>query len=324
MFIGIDLGGTNIKVGLFDDQLQHVDELWRATQSELNSATVISNMIATVQDLLVQNQIQASTIQAIGIGVPGLLDIDAGVSKFSPNFMNWQDVPIKEIFENQFHVPVFIDNDVRVNLYGEWQFGAGVGQQNLLMVTLGTGLGSGVVMDGRVLYGATASAGELGHMNMYRHGRPCACGSTGCLGRYVSARGIVKTAQEKLASGTTSILTDWTHDDPSKITAKMLSQADEQHDQLAHTVWQETGALLGYGLANAINLYNPAMIIIGGGVANAGERLFTPTKQVVQAHGLKIAVAACQIVTAKLGDRAGMVGAAIMAQRRKLKNSNTV
>ncbi|WP_223875867.1 ROK family protein [Paucilactobacillus kaifaensis] len=316
MFIGIDLGGTNIKVGLFDDQLQPVDEIWRATQSETNSKIVIDNMIVAVQALLTQNQLQATALKAIGIGVPGLLDIDTGISKFSPNFMNWQDVPIKQIFEDQFHVPVFIDNDVRVNLYGEWQFGAGIGQQNLLMVTLGTGLGSGVVLDGRVLYGTTASAGELGHMNMYRHGRPCACGSTGCLGRYVSARGIVKTAQEKLKDGETSILTDWTQNDPSKITAKMISEADEQHDQLAHTVWQETGELLGYGLANAINLFNPAMVIIGGGMANAGKRLLTPTKNAIKAHGLKIAVVACQVVTAKLGDRAGMMGATIVAKRR--------
>lgn len=272
-------------------------------------------MIAAVHDLLMQNQLQATALNAIGIGVPGLLDIDTGISKFSPNFMNWQDVPIKQIFENQFHAPVFIDNDVRINLYGEWQFGVGIGQQNLLMVTLGTGLGSGVVLGGRVLYGTTASAGELGHMNMYRHGRPCACGSTGCLGRYVSARGIVKTTQEKLAAGEPSVLTDWTQNDANKITAKMVSQADDQHDQLAHTVWQETGELLGYGLANAINLFNPAMIIIGGGVANAGERLLTPTKQAIQAHGLKIAVGACQLMTAKLGDRAGMIGAAVIARR---------
>lgn len=317
MLIGIDLGGTNIKVGLFDEQLHYVDELWRATQSEVDSETVINNMITAVQDLLTHNQVSAAALQAIGIGVPGLLDIKAGVSKFSPNFKHWQNVPIKAIFENKFHVPVFIDNDVRVNLYGEWQFGAGVGQQNLLMVTLGTGLGSGVVLDGHVLYGATASAGELGHMNMYRHGRPCACGSSGCLGRYVSARGIVKTAQEKLAAGGTSVLTAWTNSDLDAITAKMISVADDQHDQLAHAVWQKTGTLLGYGLANAINLYNPAMIIIGGGVANAGARLLTPTKQAVQAHGLKIAVTACQIVTAKLGDRAGMIGAATVAQQHR-------
>lgn len=321
MYLGIDLGGTNIKVGLFDDQLNSVDELWRPTQSETNSITVVSNLTNAIQELLIRNQVRQSMLQAIGIGVPGLLDIAAGISKFSPNFANWADVPIKHIFEEQFHVPVFIDNDVRVNLYGEWQRGVGIDQTNLLMVTLGTGMGSGIVVDGHVLYGATTSAGEIGHMNMYRHGRPCACGSSGCLGRYVSGRGIVKTAQEKLAAGFTSIVAEWTNNQPAQITAKMLSEADDQHDQMAHAVWQETGELLGYGLANAINLYNPAMLIIGGGVANAGERLLVPMKRSIHQHGLKIAVAACQIETAKLGDRAGMIGAAIVAQRRLNKSS---
>lgn len=316
MYLGIDLGGTNIKIGLLNDDLTVQTKLKVPTESETNSQTVMANMIAGIKQLLAETQTDTSQIKAIGIGVPGQMDIKKGLSIFSPNFTHWENVPVVQLIEAQFHLPTYIDNDVRVNLYGEWQLGAGRGKQDVLMVTLGTGLGAAIITDGQMMYGKSNSAGELGHLNMYRHGRPCACGSSGCLGRYVSARGMVKTVQEHLAAGETSVITEWTHNDQTQITAKMVSEAYDQQDQLAQTVMQETGEILGYGLASAINLYNPERIIIGGGMAATGDRLLTPTRAVIAVHALKVAREVCDIVPAQLGAWAGMIGAGVYAKQQ--------
>ncbi|GAX05137.1 glucokinase [Secundilactobacillus pentosiphilus] len=316
MYIGIDLGGTNIKIGLLNEKLSVQTKMKVLTESETNSQTVMANLITGVRRLLAQAQIPTEQIKAIGIGVPGQMDIKKGLSIFSPNFASWENVPVVEQLETEFHIPTYMDNDVRVNLYGEWQMGAGKGKQDVLMVTLGTGLGAAMISNGQMMYGKSNSAVELGHLNMYRHGRPCACGSSGCLGRYVSARGMVKTVQEHLAAGETSIMTDWTDGDETKLTAKMVSDAYDRQDQLAQKVMQETGEILGYGLSSAINLFNPERIIIGGGVAEAGERLLGPTKAVIVGHALKVARKVCDIVPAQLGPWAGMIGASVYASQQ--------
>lgn len=206
-------------------------------------------------------------------------------------------------------IPVFIDNDVRVNLYGECYFGAGKGKKNVVLLTLGTGLGAGVMIDGHILYGATGSMGEIGHMNMYREGRPCRCKSSGCLGRYVSALGLLRTVKEKIEAKEKTVLTDWVKD-PEEITAEMVSRAFDEGDQLAREAMEETGEILGFGLVNVINLYNPECVIIGGGMSAAGERLLSKAREVVDTHALEISRKACTIVTASLGDASGMLGAA--------------
>lgn len=317
-FIGVDLGGTNIKSSIFNQSWETVNERRLSTEADKGSEHVLNRIYSLVQSLIIDANLEEEQIICMGIGVPGLLDIEKGISLFSPNFTNWENVAIVEWMKEHFDFPVFIDNDVRTNLYGEWYFGAGVNKKNIVLLTLGTGLGSGIIMDGRVLYGATSSAGEVGHMNMYREGRPCKCGSSGCLGRYVSATGMVRTFVEKLERGHESIICDWIKDDINQVTAKMISQAYDLDDKLAIQTLEETGEILGYGLANIINLFNPEIIIIGGGMASSGERLLNKTREVVNNHALNISRSHCMITTAKLGDAAGMIGAAIYA-KLKLK-----
>lgn len=319
MFLGIDLGGTNIKLGLFDSNLSLIANSRTETESEKGSSVVVKNLFKGIESILQENNVASHQLQAIGIGVPGLIDIENGISLFSPNFADWENVPLAALIENKTHVPVFIDNDVRMNLYGEWLKGIGKNKENIVLITLGTGLGAGVVMGGNVLYGKTSSAAEIGHMNMVRNGRPCACGSSGCFGRYVSARGMVATAKEKIQAGTDTILLGWTRGNTDLITAKMISDAYDAEDKLAREVLQETGEMFGFGLVNVINLYNPELIIIGGGMAKAGERLLQPARKIVKQRALKISSAACEIVYAELGDSAGIVGAAAVAQKKMVQ-----
>ena len=311
--IGIDLGGTNIKSAIFTVNFEKIAECRMDTQAEKGSEMVLLRMLKSIKELLIVSNIKESQIRCIGIGVPGLLDNKAGISKFSPNFSNWENVHVSEWFESKLKLPTFIDNDVRMNLYGEWSLGAGKGKKNVVLVTLGTGLGSGVILDENVLYGATGSVGEIGHMNMYRSGRECRCGSSGCLGRYVSALGILRTLKEKIQGGKQSVIYDWVNGDYDKITAQMISKAFDEGDPVAMNTLYETGEVLGYGLVNVINLYNPECIIIGGGVSAAGDRLLKRTREIVEEKALRISRNACEIVTSSLGDASGMLGAAIYA-----------
>lgn len=252
----------------------------------------------------------------MGIGVPGILDIKNGISRFSPNFPKWEEVPIVAWMESHLHIPTYIDNDARVNLYGEWKFGAGKNRNNVLMITLGTGLGGAAVIDGRVIYGATGSAGEIGHINMFREGRECRCGSSGCLGRYVSALGILRTFREKVQLGQHSIICDWVDNDLDKVTADMLSRAYDDGDAVAIETMRETGELLGYGLCAVFSLYNPEIIIVGGGMSRMGDRLLQYTREILDTHALRIPYSCCTIITAVLGDAAGMLGAAVYAKEQ--------
>jgi len=319
-YIGIDLGGTNIKVSVFNEHLQKMGEKRTSTEVSLGSEHVLNRILDNVLSLLKELEYSPADITCMGIGVPGILDIPNGISRFSPNFPKWKEVPIAAWMENHLHIPVFIDNDARVNLYGEWRFGAGKNRRNVLMVTLGTGLGGAVVVDGKMLYGTTGSAGEIGHINMYRHGRECRCGSSGCLGRYVSALGILRTFREKVEEGRHSIICDWVNNDLQAVTADMLSQAYDQGDSLVVETMQETGELLGYGLCAVFSLYNPEIIIFGGGMSNMGDRLLQYTKGILDTHALRIPYNACTIVTAVLGDAAGMLGAAVYAKEQYERN----
>lgn len=322
MYIGADMGGTFIKLGLLTDDLRPVARLKVPTESMTSSGVVMKNLLAGLHRLMTENQVTPNDIQAIGLGVPGQMDIQHGLSIASPNFSNWANVPVVTTVQQAYHIPTFMDNDVRVNLYGEWQFGAGRGKQDVLMVTLGTGLGAAMITNGRMMYGTTNSAVELGHMNMVRHGgRPCACGSSGCFGRYVSARGMVATVSDHLQRDEKSIVSQWTAGDLSSLTAEQISTGYDQHDAVCVATMRETSEMLGFGLANAINLYNPARVIIGGGVAQAGERLLGPARAIVTHHALKVAREACDVVPAELGPWAGMTGAAVYAQVRAVQQA---
>lgn len=315
-YIGLDLGGTNIKISVFDDFFHKLGEKRTPTEVRFGSEHVLNRIYDAVLALLDELHLTCQDITCMGIGVPGILDIKNGISRFSPNFPKWEEVPIVAWMESHLHIPTYIDNDARVNLYGEWKFGAGKNRNNVLMITLGTGLGGAAVIDGRVIYGATGSAGEIGHINMFREGRECRCGSSGCLGRYVSALGILRTFREKVQLGQHSIICDWVNNDLDKVTADMLSRAYDDGDAVAIETMRETGELLGYGLCAVFSLYNPEIIIVGGGMSRMGDRLLQYTREILDTHALRIPYGCCTIVTAVLGDAAGMLGAAVYAKEQ--------
>ncbi|MCL6456558.1 MAG: ROK family protein [Gorillibacterium sp.] len=314
--IGIDLGGTNIKAAIFNPDFKILVEKSVPTEAAKGPDHVLDRITKTILEMIHETRISLVDIKCMGMGIPGLLDPQEGLSIFSPNFPDWNDIHVVNRMKTFFNFPMFIDNDVRMNLYGEWRYGSGIGNENVVLITLGTGLGSGIINDGKVVYGKTSSAGEIGHMNMYREGRPCKCGSSGCLGRYVSAVGMVNSFIEKLNNGRQSIIQEWVGKDQSSLSAKMISEAYDLGDEVAIEVMHETGRLLGYGLSNVINLFNPEIIIVGGGMSAAGDRLLSVVRETTAKHALKLSNQACRILQAQLGARAGMIGAAVYANER--------
>ncbi|ERL64853.1 ROK family protein [Schleiferilactobacillus shenzhenensis] len=320
IFAGIDLGGTNAKVALYDEQMQQIGEKRAPSRSTESADVILENLANLLNRLLRETGTDRADLAAMGIGVPGLMDVHAGISHYLANFPQWRDVPVVQWFEKRLGIPVVLDNDVRMNTYGEWYEGAAKGVQNAILLTLGTGVGAGIILQGQMLYGTTDSAGELGHMSIDPNGRPCNCGNIGCWERYVSATGLIQTAQEAIAKAPTSVLAKW-QADGQPLTGKMVSLAYDKGDAVAHEVMDQTGVWLGVGLVSIINVFNPQRIIIGGGMAAAGQRLLAPAQAYIQAHALRQPLGAVKIVEAQLGDSAGMVGAAVRGRSKWEKNN---
>lgn len=309
-FIGVDLGGTNIASALVNKEGEILKEIIIPTEAYKGPEHVITQMKKIIQDLILNAP--KAQVSGIGLGIPGLVDIDRGMSLFAGN-LGWQNVSILEEFKKSFHIPLCMDNDVRVATLGEKYFGAGSGISNLLCVTLGTGVGSGIIINGKLYRGYSYSAGEIGHITVVKDGLYCNCGNRGCLEMYVSAPGIVRRTIKHIREGHNTIIASMIDGQPEKITPAIISLASEKGDELAKLIIEETAELLGIGLANYAQLLNPEMIIIGGGVSLMGDKLFIPLREHVRQRSMKTLRDKLQIVPAKLRNKSGMIGAATLS-----------
>jgi glucokinase len=247
----------------------------------------------------------------IGLGSPGPLDRKTGTVIETPN-LGWRNFPLRDLISNSIGLEAELDNDANCATIGEWWMGAGQGVQTLVGVTLGTGIGGGIVLDGRVFHGVADVAGEVGHMTIDSTGRKCKCGNYGCLEAYASGPAIAARAIEGLETGDTSILPSLVNDDLSRITAETVYEAIVAGDLYAMEVMRETARFLGAGLANLINILNPGMVVISGGVTQAGEHLFEPLRAQIRRRAFRHAEQSCQIVSTTLEGKAGVIGAAYM------------
>jgi glucokinase len=251
----------------------------------------------------------ADEILGVGIGSPGPLDLAEGVVLDAFN-LGWKDFALRDRLAETVGLPAILDNDANCATWGEYWLGAGRNVKSLVGVTLGTGIGGGVVLDGRLIHGASASAGELGHMTIDFHGRRCKCGNYGCLEAYASGPNIAARAREGLMAGAESALTGLVGGDLTRLTAATVYEAILQGDAYAEEVMLETAKILGAGLANIVNLFNPDMIVIVGGVTRAGDYLFAPLRSEVRRRAFRSADQACRIVPGALPETAGVIGAA--------------
>lgn len=309
MKIGIDVGGTNVKIALVDENGNIAYSNTVPTHAEMGLNYTIENIKQAIKDLISETHVE--NLEGIGFDFPGQIDYKNGIVKLAPNIPGWVDIPIAKIIEDEFHVPVKIDNDVHCAALGELKYGAGQGCENFICMTVGTGIGSGIVLDGKLIRGATNVAGELGHIKLTMHeGELCGCGDYGCLEAYASGPSIVKMAQDYINGGKSTKYKEMAAG--NEITPYIVSEAAKLGDPVAQRIFTKTGEYIGFGLVSVINLLNPEKIIIGGGVAGAGDILFDPIRKVIKERAMKVAGSAVEIVPAKLGNNAGVIGASLL------------
>ena len=246
----------------------------------------------------------------MGFGFPGQIDCKKGIVRLAPNIPGWVEVPIAEIMEKEFKIPTRVDNDVRCAALGELNFGAGVGCENLICITVGTGIGSGLIINGKLVRGASNAAGEIGHIKLDMNGGPlCGCGDRGCLEAFASGPSIVALAEEYIKGGKSTKYRELANPD---ITPYIVSEAAKQGDPVAKRIFTIVGEYIGVGLASVVNLLNPEKIIVGGGVAAAGDILMNPIKETLVKRAMPIAGSTVQVVPAQLGNTAGVIGASLL------------
>jgi glucokinase len=247
-------------------------------------------------------------VAGVGIGSPGPLDRATGTVINTPN-LGWRNFPLRDLISNAVDLPATLDNDANCATYGEWWLGAGREVDTLVGLTLGTGIGGGIVLDGQIFHGCSDVAGEIGHMTIDSTGRRCNCGNYGCLEAYASGPAIALRAREGLEAGIESILSDLVGGRLDQITAATVYEGAVQGDTYANEVMVDTAKFLGVGVANIINILNPEMVVIAGGVTRAGDHLFGPLRSEVRRRAFRTAEESCQIVPGELSGTAGVVGA---------------
>lgn len=316
LFIGIDLGGTDIKGGLVATDGRVVYETKIPTEADLGPDHVMDRMAELVHRLVAHTDLPVS---GVGIGVPGQVLVDEGVLVEAPNLRGMDSIPIAREMERRLSLPVILDNDANVAALGEFAFGAGRGTQQMMMVTLGTGVGGGLILDGRIYRGARGGAGEFGHTVVEADGEVCGCGRQGCVEAYVGTMGLLNSVERRLKMKGTSSLSAIPVEERQP---RDISEAADAGDEMAQTVLASAGHMLGVALGSVANLLNLEKIVVGGGVAAAGERILGPARVALSETALKVSLDSVEIVAAQLGNAAGLAGAARLAMMAFEKPDN--
>jgi len=306
--IGVDLGGTNLRTALLSVDGDILDKRKEPTHAADGWKKVVGRLVNNINQQRAIAEQRGMHVVAVGVGAPGIIQMDKGIVVKSPNFPDWNNLPLRDELEKALHVPVIIENDANAAALGEQWLGAGCGIDSMILLTLGTGVGGGIVLNNKIWQGADGMAGEVGHMTLIPDGRQCGCGNTGCLEMYASARGIVQSYRE--ASGMTGAAQD------SAVTSQMVYQGARNGDPVSLRVMKEMGRLLGIGIANLINIFNPQMIVLGGGVKDAWDLFIGATHEEIMRRAFQVPAERTKIVPSLLGDDAGMIGAAAGALQK--------
>jgi len=312
--VGVDVGGTNIVAGtVAQDGSEIVGVVSEPTASEQGADAVVDRLIRLARASM--TQAQGKEIAGVGIGSPGPLDTKTGVVLLTPN-LGWVNMPLRDRVATALGLPATLDNDANCAIFGEWWRGAARGVEHVVGLTIGTGIGGGIVLHGDIYRGASDIAGEIGHMTIDSTGRRCKCGNYGCLEAYASGPAIAARAVEGVEAGADTSLPRYVGGNLPLITAQVVYEAAHDGDEYALEVVRDTAKFLGAGVANIINIFNPQVVVICGGVTLAGDKLFVPLRSEVKRRAFKPAVEVCRIVPGELPGTAGVWGAAAVFIRR--------
>ena len=307
--IGVDLGGTFIKTAIVTGAGEMLYKVEVPSEKEKGPDGVISNIGKSIHSVMKEKGIKPDQVEAIGIGSPGPLDTERGYVHRAINLPGWLNIPLRDRVEEILGIRANLENDANAAAYGEYWRGAGRGASIMLAYTLGTGVGGGVIINGKLIRGVNDTAGELGHMTIVPDGDLCPCGNRGCVESYASATSLVRRTRQKLERGSQSILLEWM-EKGEPLTAKLIDEAHRSGDSFAREVLEEVGYYLALGVSNTVNALNPDVVVIGGGMMKAGEVILEPLKQEVKRRIFPELWDGLKIIPAKLGNDAGVIGAA--------------
>lgn len=304
--VGVDLGGTKIATALLTTDGEIVDRTRLDTIPEEGSDAVISRMAQSVKDVQKDHD-----ILGVGVGTPGPLDSEKGIVLHGPNLAGWTNVPLKDKLEAHLQTVVKVENDANAAAWGEYVFGAGQGTRNMVYITISTGIGAGLVLNGELFVGSNSFAGELGHIIVDPNGPPCGCGGIGCWEACASGTSIGRYACEAVTIGPTKIA-ELAGKEGVPVSSKHVFEAAQLGDKTAKAIFHKAVNYLGIGLANTVHLFNPERIVIGGGVSNVGDFLFDAMRKRTEELVMPPYRGTYDIVPAKLGNDVGIMGAAAL------------
>jgi glucokinase len=313
--VGVDLGGTKILAGVFDTSFNCLARIKISTKPERGPDGVIERIARCVRDAVDESDLSMKQIRGAGVGAPGAVNTEEGRVIFAPN-LDWKDVPLKKELEKHLDLPVFIENDCKQNTLGVYDAEFKSKPRYLIGVFLGTGIGAGVIIDGKPYTGFNGSAGEVGHMVLDVDGPECSCGNRGCFEALASRRAIFRTIQSAVKKGQDTVLVEMLGKDLDDLRSGDLRKAIRQGDKFVEKVIEQAAEYTGIAVGNLINLFNPQVIVLGGGIIEQLEHEMLPIiEKVAKAHALPGTAKGIDIVATRLGDDAGITGGAVLALR---------
>ena len=312
IYVGCDLGGTNIKAGLVNvDNGEILISKSIPTSSRKGPDSVLKRMAHLIIDLIEESAYELRDIGGIGISAPGMIDLDTNTTLFLPNlYGEWRGVPVGEKITSYLGLKISMLNDVRAITFGEWAFGAGQGVDSMACFAVGTGVGGGLVVNNRLVLGIEGTAGELGHQTVDPNGPICGCGNHGCIEVFASGPAIAAEAARGVLQGWSTKIAEIIDGDLNKLTPQVVTKAAEMGDEFALEIWERAGRYLGIGVANILTSVGVKRVVIAGGVGKAGDLLINPIKRVVKERVFLMPAEKVEILPAKLGTKAGIVGMA--------------
>ncbi|MFC1976665.1 ROK family protein [Chloroflexota bacterium] len=313
LILGIDLGGTKILTAVVNNKGEMLARDHSITPAKEGQEAVVKSILESVGRALDQAHMSAADLTAIGLGAPGLSNPETGILFTSPNLPGWKDVPLRDIIEKELGRKVFIINDANAAALGEMYFGAGKGIRNFIYITVSTGIGGGIIIDGKIYTGSIGTAGELGHMVINNDGPQCNCGNRGCWETLASGTALAREARHRIKEGEATSILKYANGDLEKVNAEAIHEAAQAGDKLANDIIARLACYLGVGLANLINIFNPEVIVIGGGLSNIGDMLLKPAFDEASRRAFRQSYQAVRFASAALGRDSGVLGAAAYA-----------
>lgn len=309
LILGVDVGGTKIAAAVVTDEGKVISRSYVSTSAQAGPQVVIDNIFATIDKTISSSDVVLSQLSGIGIAAAGIIDSENGKVIFSPNLPGWHEVPLEDAVRQRFNVSTYLGNDASLAALGEWCFGVKKQIANLIYITVSTGIGGGIICNGKPYTGVLGAAGEIGHMTIDVNGPRCNCGSVGCWETLASGTALAREAVKHIKEGDSTSIVEFAGGDLTRVDAKVVFEAANQGDKLANQLIARLGYYLGVGLANLVNIFNPELILIGGGVAKMGDLLLEPAIKIVEERAFTTSATSVQIRPALLGDDSSILGA---------------